>query len=82
MDNVIEIFNLSGRNPISIKELINKFEDVNKVKLNYKIGERRFGDAEIMFADYLKANKMLNWKPVTPIEDSLRTAWNWENKNH
>lgn len=80
MDNVIEIFNLGGCNAISIKELITKFEDVNKVKLNYKIGERRFGDAEIMVADCSKANKMLNWKPVTPIEDSLRTAWNWENK--
>ena len=79
------IIDKNAENEIIIKKsrFITKLyyiEDVNKVKLNYKIGERRFGDAEIMVADCSKANSMLNWKPVTPIEDSLRTAWKWENK--
>lgn len=80
MNDDIEIFNLSGCNPISIQELFNKFEQVNNVKLNYTISERRFGDAEIMFSDCSKANKLLNWKSITPIEESLRNAWKWENK--
>ena len=39
-----EIFNIGTGRPVSVLELVNKFEQVNHLKLNYKIVGRRAGD--------------------------------------
>lgn len=80
MENTIEIFNIGKGKPISIQTLFNKFEEVNNIKLNYAISDRRIGDAAIMYADSSKAEKLLKWKATTPIEESLKTAWEFEKK--
>ena len=51
---------------------------VTGVKLNYKIGERRFGDIEKVFADPEKSRRLLNWETVRTVEEALLDAWNWE----
>lgn len=73
-----EIFNLGTGEGKSVLEIIEVFEKVSNVKLNYEIVDRRQGDVEKIYADPTKANKMLGWKAITNIEDTIRHAWLWE----
>ena len=73
-----------NNNMLHDDELINLFENVNQLKLNYKIGKRRDGDVVIAYADTSKIKNELNWTTKYSLENALKTAWNWElniNKN-
>ena len=61
-------------------ELITAFEKATGVKVPYKVVERRAGDIEKVWGDPSKANKILGWKADTSIEDTMRSAWNWQIK--
>jgi len=75
-----KVFNLGTGIGASVLELVNKFQQVTGVKLNYTIGPRRPGDVEKTYADPSKAFKELQWKPKYSIEDGLLHAWQWEEK--
>jgi UDP-glucose 4-epimerase len=75
-----KVFNLGTGIGASVLELVNKFQVVTGVKLNYTIGPRRPGDVEKTYADPAKAFRDLQWKPEYSIEDSLLHAWHWEEK--
>ncbi|NDW10105.1 UDP-glucose 4-epimerase GalE [Dysgonomonas sp. 520] len=79
-DEKVEIFNLGTGNGVSVLELINGFERVNDVKLNYKIVARRGGDIEKIWAEPTRANKVLGWKAVETLDDTLKSAWLWQLK--
>lgn len=76
----VEVFNIGTGRGLSVLELIHAFEKVTGVKLNYKIVGRRAGDIEKVWANPELANKELNWKANTSIEDTLLSAWNWQLK--
>jgi UDP-glucose 4-epimerase len=76
----VETFNLGTGKGSSVLEVIHAFEKVAEKKLNYKIVERRTGDVVSAYADTQKANKILGWKAETSLEDSLASAWRWEQK--
>lgn len=76
----IEIFNLGTGRGLSVLEIIKTFEQVTGVKVPYKIAGRREGDIEQVWADPSYANKVLGWKAVETVEDTLRSAWKWEEK--
>ncbi|MGP1477237.1 MAG: UDP-glucose 4-epimerase GalE [Phocaeicola sp.] len=76
----VEVFNLGTGQGLSVLELINKFETATGVKVPHKIAGRRAGDIVQVWADPTKANKVLGWKADTTIEDTLRSAWNWQVK--
>jgi UDP-glucose 4-epimerase len=73
-----EVFNLGTGTGLSVLEVINHFQDVTGLKLNYKIVDRRVGDIEKVWADTSFANKELGWKAETDIQSSLLSSWNWE----
>jgi UDP-glucose 4-epimerase len=73
-----EIFNLGTGKGVSVLEAIKSFEHVTGIKLNYKITGRRAGDIEKIWADPTLANKELGWKTVSSLDESMRTAWEWE----
>lgn len=73
-----EIFNLGTGTGSTVLEVVNAFEQANSIKLNYKIVGRRAGDITAAYADNSKAEKELGWKPETPLEKSLKTAWEWQ----
>jgi UDP-glucose 4-epimerase len=75
-----EIFNIGTGHPVSVLELVTKFEQVNHLKLNYKIVGRRAGDVPSIWADTSLANKELGWKAERTLEQTLEAAWNWEKK--
>lgn len=74
----VEVFNIGTGRGLSVLELINAFEKSTGVKLNYQIVGRRAGDIVKVWADPTLANTELGWKADTPIEETLRSAWNWQ----
>ena len=79
-DEKVEIFNLGTGNGVSVLELINTFEKATGVKVPHKIVGRREGDIEKVWANPEKANTVLGWKAVETLEDTLKSAWNWQVK--
>lgn len=79
MDSV-EIFNLGTGKGSSVLEVIQSFEKVTGQKLNYKIVGRREGDITEAYANTDKANTILGWKTTLNLDDSLKSAWKWEQK--
>ncbi len=75
-----EVFNVGTGTGSSVLEVIQSFEKISKQKLNYKIVERREGDITAAYADTTKANNELGWKAKSSLDDSLSSAWKWEQK--
>ena len=73
-----EIFNVGTGNGVSVLELVESFQRVNELKLNYKIAPRRPGDVVAIWADTTLANDELGWKAERSLDDTLRSAWAWE----
>jgi UDP-glucose 4-epimerase len=73
-----EIFNLGTGKGVSVLEAIKSFEHITGIKLNYTITGRRAGDIEKIWADPTLANKELGWRTVSTLDESMRTAWEWE----
>ena len=80
MEKDYEIFNIGTGRPISVLELVNAFEKVNGIKLNYKFAPRRAGDVTAIWADPSLANEKLGWKAERSVEDTLAAAWAWEKR--
>lgn len=78
MEKEYEIFNIGTGRPLSVLELINSFERVNGVKLNWKMEPRRAGDVVAIWADPSLAEAKLGWKATRSIDQTLSAAWAWE----
>ncbi len=76
----VEIFNLGTGNGVSVLELIHIFEKVSGAKVNYKIVGRRAGDIVKIWAEPSKANNVLGWTAKETIEDTMASAWKWQQK--
>lgn len=73
-----EVFNLGTGRGYSVLEIIKTFEKVTGVKINYRITGRRPGDIEKVWADTSLANNELGWKAEKTLEETLASAWKWE----
>jgi UDP-glucose 4-epimerase len=73
-----EVFNLGTGKGVSVLEAIKSFERVTGIRLNYQITGRRAGDIEKIWADPSLANRELGWKTLSTLDESMRTAWEWE----
>jgi UDP-glucose 4-epimerase len=76
----VETFNLGTGTGSSVLEVITTFEKVSGKKLPYKIVGRREGDITSAYANTDKANNVLGWKAMSTLEESLASAWKWEQK--
>lgn len=76
--DAIEIFNLGTGCGVSVLELIAAFKKATGVDIPYKIGPRRAGDIEKIWADPKKANEVLGWKAEVPIDRTMKNAWQWQ----
>jgi len=77
-DNNYEVFNVGTGTGTTVLQLINAFERVTGVKLNYRIGSRRAGDIEKIWGDVNRAELLLNWKAQHGIDEMMSSAWAWE----
>jgi UDP-glucose 4-epimerase len=76
----LEVFNVGTGNGVSTKQIVDAFEKATGVKLNWQYAPRRAGDIEKVWANPEKANKVLGWKAETSLEDTLKSAWLWQQK--
>ncbi|MCH1548197.1 MAG: UDP-glucose 4-epimerase GalE [Flavobacteriaceae bacterium] len=75
-----EVYNIGTGKGSSVLEVVNTFEEVSDVKLNYSFEERRSGDIISAYANTVKANTILGWKSELTLKDALHSAWEWEKK--
>ena len=73
--------NLGTGKGTSVMELIEIFQDVNKIKIPFDFAPRRKGDHAIVVADNSLASSLLNWTPQRNISDMCKDGWKW-NRNH
>ncbi|MCA9381818.1 UDP-glucose 4-epimerase GalE [Candidatus Dojkabacteria bacterium] len=73
-----DYFNLGTGKGSTVLEVINAFEKIAGVKLNYEFGPRRPGDVEKTYADNNKAQTVLQWEPKRDLDEIMRSAWEWE----
>lgn len=78
--NYYDVFNVGTGEGYTVLQLINTFEEVNGVKLNYTLGPRREGDVEQIYAQSDKVNNVMKWHAEKTMADALRDAWNWQLK--
>jgi UDP-glucose 4-epimerase len=78
MSQRVDVFNVGTGKGNTVLEVINTFEQVNGVKLNYKVGPRRGGDIEQIYADTTKVNNLLGWSAQYDIADMMKHAWAWQ----
>jgi UDP-glucose 4-epimerase len=77
--NKSDIINLGTGDGNSVKEVINKVEEVTGKKINYTTVARRDGDPAILVADNKKAKDVLGWEPKYNLTGVIKTAWQWSN---
>lgn len=78
MKKNVEVFNLGTGKGYSVMDVINSFEKVSGIKLNWRMMERRPGDITKVWADTQFANRELGWKTEKELDDMTLSAWNWE----
>lgn len=79
-EDKVEVFNIGTGHGVSTLELVHSFEKATGVKLNYQVVGRRAGDIEKVWADPKKANEVLGWTAETNLEETLKSAWDWQKK--
>lgn len=79
-ENKSNEFNLGTEQGDSVKTIFKACEKVLDKKIEVEITARRDGDAEALYANANKVKTTLGWKPLRTIEDSITTAYKWEEK--
>ncbi len=65
----------------SVKEVLDKFNEISKNKIKVKYGNRRSGDSAMLVSDISKINKMINWTPkYNNLDYIIKTSIEWEEK--
>jgi len=72
-----DIFNLGTGTGNSVIEIVKKVEELTGGNLPLEQGEARKGEYAKMIASIEKAEKILGWKPVHSLEDSIQSSIAW-----
>jgi len=75
-----EFFNIGTGEGYSVLEVVKTFEQVNDLKLNYQLVDRRPGDVEKVYADTHLANTELGWQASRGLQEMLTSAWKWQQR--
>jgi UDP-glucose 4-epimerase len=77
----IHIYNIGTGVGYSVLDMVNTFENVNNIKIPYKIVARRAGDIDKFYSDPRKAKLELGFETKKTLEDMCKDGWNFESKN-
>lgn len=76
------IYNLGNGLGFSVKEVIDKVEEVTGIKIKRETAPRRAGDPAVLIASSDLIKKELGWKPkYDSLETIIKTAWDFH-KTH
>ena len=68
--------NLGAGRGYSVFEVIKKVEEITKVKIDFEIVARRFGDSDKVIADSSIAENLINWSPkYSDLGEIIRSTW-------
>lgn len=73
-----EHINLGTGSGFSVKEIVDKCQEISGKQIRSVQKPRRSGDPPRLIANYAKAKALLSWEPRYKLETILQTAWNWE----
>ena len=71
-------FNLGTNDGNTVKEVFNVCKKITNKRIEVKQMPRRDGDPASLIADNQKAKNILNWKPNRTLNESIKTAYEWE----
>lgn len=74
----INTFNIGTGVGYSVMEIIQAYENINKIEIPYKITPRRLGDIASCYSDPSKAQKLLHWKAKRTLEDMCSSSWKFQ----
>ena len=72
------VFNVGTGRGTTVIELIQAFEKVTGVKVNFTIAGRRVGDVDCSLASVEKIRMAMNWESSKTIHDMCLDSWNWQ----
>lgn len=75
--NNSDVINLGTGFGYSVKQILDKAEEITGKKINRQITARRAGDPAVLIADNKKALEVLGWKPQYGLEEIIGSAWKW-----
>lgn len=76
----LHTYNLGTGRGYSVFEIIERFQTVNGITVNYKVQSRREGDVASCYADASKAAHELAWRCRYQLDDMLLHAWRWQSQ--
>lgn len=74
-------YNLGTGKGYSVLEMVKTFEEVNGVKVPYRIMPRREGDVASCWADARRAREELGWEAKKDLHAMLADSWHWQQSN-
>ena len=80
-DGKTDFFNLGTNDGNTVKEVFEVCEKVTEKNIAVKQMPKREGDPAVLVADNSKAKSVLGWDPQKTLEYSIKTAFNYEQKN-
>jgi UDP-glucose-4-epimerase GalE len=69
--------NLGTGTGYSVKQVLDKIEQVTGRKVPVRVAPRRPGDPPALVADARLAEQVLQWKAMRSLDDIVTTAWKW-----
>lgn len=77
-DPLVEWLNVGTGRGISVFEAIEAFERATKQKVEHRVGPRRSGDIEQIYASCEKIESLLGWRATRTIDEAMADAWRWQ----
>lgn len=77
-DPMVEILNVGTGRGTSVREALAAFERATGRKVESRVGPRRPGDIEQIWACVDKSASVLSWRAERSIDDAMRDAWRWQ----
>ena len=78
--NHYDYVNIGTGTGSTVLDVINSFQKVTGLKLNYKVGPRRPGDVEKVYANVDKSKDLLDWRTQLSLDNAMLDAWNWQKR--
>lgn len=80
-NRVSEIINLGTGEGFTVKEVLEKTQEITGKKVRLRIEGRREGDPERLVASNKKAKELLGWRTeFSDLETIIKTTWKWLKK--
>ncbi len=77
-----EVFNLGESSTITLLKLVQTIERLSGRKAQINVLPAQPGDVEITYADITKAQRLLDYRPSTPVEIGLERFIDWFSSAH